>query len=174
MMNALPIPEDILTNRVKDIFGSQAAIQKCSFLTGGARKKVIRLRLSGTLPDLVLLAWQNEHDYFCERDNAESDRSDRTAPLLYRANTELLLSAGVRVPRIYYFDASYDLFPFAYALVDYVQAITFHEWLPNHTLEEVGRKMGVTRERVRQIEAQALSRLRHPSIRRKLRDYLGE
>ena len=43
-----------------------------------------------------------------------------------------------------------------------------------HTLEEVGRKMGVTRERVRQIEAQALSRLRHPSIRRKLRDYLGE
>jgi len=43
-----------------------------------------------------------------------------------------------------------------------------------YTLEEVGRKMGVTRERVRQIEAQALSRLRHPVIRRKLRDYLGE
>lgn len=43
-----------------------------------------------------------------------------------------------------------------------------------YTLEEVGRKMGVTRERVRQIEAQALSRLRHPSIRRQLRDYLGE
>ncbi|MDI6768362.1 MAG: sigma-70 family RNA polymerase sigma factor [Anaerolineales bacterium] len=43
-----------------------------------------------------------------------------------------------------------------------------------YTLEEVGRKMGVTRERVRQIEAQALCRLRHPTIRRKLRDYLGE
>ena len=43
-----------------------------------------------------------------------------------------------------------------------------------YTLEEVGRKMGVTRERVRQIEAQALSRLRHPVIRRKLRDYLGD
>ena len=42
----------------------------------------------------------------------------------------------------------------------------------SYTLEEVGRKMGVTRERVRQIEAQALSRLRHPSIRRKLREYL--
>jgi RNA polymerase primary sigma factor len=42
-----------------------------------------------------------------------------------------------------------------------------------YTLEEVGRKMGVTRERVRQIEAQALSRLRHPSIRRRLREYLG-
>jgi RNA polymerase primary sigma factor len=43
-----------------------------------------------------------------------------------------------------------------------------------YTLEEVGRKMGVTRERVRQIEAQALSRLRHPAVRRKLRAYLGE
>ncbi len=43
-----------------------------------------------------------------------------------------------------------------------------------YTLEEVGRKMGVTRERVRQIEAQALSRLRHPIVRRKLREYLGE
>jgi RNA polymerase primary sigma factor len=42
-----------------------------------------------------------------------------------------------------------------------------------YTLEDVGRKMGVTRERVRQIEAQALSRLRHPTIRRKLREYLG-
>lgn len=41
-----------------------------------------------------------------------------------------------------------------------------------HTLEEVGRKMGVTRERVRQIEGQALRRLRHPKIRRMLREYL--
>jgi RNA polymerase primary sigma factor len=43
-----------------------------------------------------------------------------------------------------------------------------------YTLEQVGRKVGVTRERVRQIEAQALNRLRHPSIRRSLRDYLGK
>lgn len=42
----------------------------------------------------------------------------------------------------------------------------------SYTLEEVGRKMGVTRERVRQIEAQALNRLRHPGHRRKLVDYL--
>jgi RNA polymerase primary sigma factor len=41
-----------------------------------------------------------------------------------------------------------------------------------YTLEEVGKKLGVTRERVRQIEAQALSRLRHPTHSRKLRDYL--
>jgi len=41
-----------------------------------------------------------------------------------------------------------------------------------YTLEEVGKKLGVTRERVRQIEAQALSRLRHPTHSRKLRDFL--
>jgi len=42
----------------------------------------------------------------------------------------------------------------------------------SYTLEEVGRKMGVTRERVRQIEAQALGRLRDPKIRQILHDYL--
>jgi RNA polymerase primary sigma factor len=41
-----------------------------------------------------------------------------------------------------------------------------------YTLEEVGKKLGVTRERVRQIEAQALSRLRHPTHSRKLREFL--
>jgi RNA polymerase primary sigma factor len=41
-----------------------------------------------------------------------------------------------------------------------------------YTLEEVGKKLGVTRERVRQIEAQALSRLRHPAHSRKLRPFL--
>ncbi len=40
------------------------------------------------------------------------------------------------------------------------------------TLNEVGRKMGVTRERVRQIEAQALSRLRSKGIYRELRPYI--
>ena len=42
----------------------------------------------------------------------------------------------------------------------------------SYTLEEVGRKFGVTRERIRQIEAQALGRLRHPSRTRRLKDYL--
>jgi RNA polymerase primary sigma factor len=41
------------------------------------------------------------------------------------------------------------------------------------TLEDVGREFNVTRERVRQIEAKALRKLRHPLRSRKLRDYLG-
>jgi RNA polymerase primary sigma factor len=43
-----------------------------------------------------------------------------------------------------------------------------------HTLEEVGKKIGVTRERVRQLEAQALNRLRRSSAHVLLRDYLRE
>lgn len=41
------------------------------------------------------------------------------------------------------------------------------------TLEEVGREFEVTRERIRQIEAKALRKLRHPSRSKKLRDYMG-
>ena len=42
------------------------------------------------------------------------------------------------------------------------------------TLEEVGKQFHVTRERIRQIEAKALRKLRHPSRSRKLKDYLDE
>ncbi len=43
----------------------------------------------------------------------------------------------------------------------------------SRTLEEVGREFKVTRERIRQIEAKALRKLRHPSRSKKLRDYMG-
>ncbi len=42
----------------------------------------------------------------------------------------------------------------------------------SHTLEEVGKKFNVTRERIRQIEAKALRKLRHPSRAKKLKDFL--
>ena len=42
----------------------------------------------------------------------------------------------------------------------------------DHTLEEVGRDFAVTRERIRQIEAQALRKLRHPSRARRLKSFM--
>jgi RNA polymerase primary sigma factor len=42
----------------------------------------------------------------------------------------------------------------------------------SRTLEEVGREFSVTRERIRQIEAKALRKLRHPTRSKKLKDYL--
>jgi RNA polymerase primary sigma factor len=44
----------------------------------------------------------------------------------------------------------------------------------NHTLEEVGKEFGVTRERIRQIEAKAIKKLRHPARSKQLRDYLDD
>jgi RNA polymerase primary sigma factor len=42
----------------------------------------------------------------------------------------------------------------------------------SRTLDEIGKEFSVTRERIRQIEARAIRKLRHPSRSRKLRDYL--
>lgn len=44
----------------------------------------------------------------------------------------------------------------------------------NRTLEEVGRQFSVTRERIRQIEAKALRKLKHPSRLRKMRSFLDQ
>ena len=43
----------------------------------------------------------------------------------------------------------------------------------SRTLEEVGKEFMVTRERIRQIEAKALRKLRHPSRSKKLKDYMN-
>jgi RNA polymerase primary sigma factor len=42
-----------------------------------------------------------------------------------------------------------------------------------HTLEEIGRRLGVTRERIRQLEARALAKLRHPEVSGKLKSFIS-
>ncbi|MEB3236701.1 MAG: sigma factor-like helix-turn-helix DNA-binding protein, partial [Candidatus Sericytochromatia bacterium] len=44
----------------------------------------------------------------------------------------------------------------------------------SHTLEEVGQRFNVTRERVRQIEAKALRKLRHPNRNKRLKGYVED
>ena len=44
----------------------------------------------------------------------------------------------------------------------------------SYTLEEVGKRFNVTRERIRQIEAKALRKLRHPSRAKKLKDFMSD
>jgi len=42
-----------------------------------------------------------------------------------------------------------------------------------YTLEEIAKIMGITKERVRQIEAQALKKLKHPKLGKELKDYIN-
>jgi RNA polymerase primary sigma factor len=48
------------------------------------------------------------------------------------------------------------------------------EMSTDHTLEEVGKQFDVTRERIRQIEAKALRKLRHPSRSERLKSFMGD
>jgi len=44
----------------------------------------------------------------------------------------------------------------------------------DRTLEEIGKELNVTRERVRQIESSAIKKLKHPKVGRKLKNYIEE
>ena len=136
-MTQLPVPIEILTSHLRQVFGSRAELVGSDAFAGGARKKVFRLELSHHLPAVVLLAWQNEKDYFGERDNAQSIRSDQQAPFLFQANTELLTQCGVRVPKLYCFDSSGVHVPFSFALVECLEAKTLNEWKRTRSEQEI-------------------------------------
>jgi RNA polymerase primary sigma factor len=96
---------------------------------------------------------ESELGDFIEDGDSPTPADDVSASMLQQELQEMLQDLPPRAVRI---------LKLRYGLVDG----------ETYTLEEVGRKLGVTRERVRQIEAQALSRLRHPRRIRRLKDFL--
>jgi RNA polymerase primary sigma factor len=88
---------------------------------------------------------------------------DPTADEPVEAASRLLLGEQVRSVLEFLSDRERRVLELRYGLVDG----------KDHTLEEVGKEFGVTRERIRQIEAKALRKLRHPSRSKSLRDYAG-
>ena len=107
-------------------------------------------------PVTDLYQWKPDgkiHRFFIEDDTVPAPDTTATNNLLHEHLESVLNTLPPREARI---------LQLRYGLVDGQHL----------TLNEVGRKMGVTRERVRQIEAQALRRLRTPSIQRTLRSYL--
>ena len=96
---------------------------------------------------------ESELGDFIEDGDISTPADDVSASMLQQELQEMLQDLPPRAVRI---------LKLRYGLVDG----------ETYTLEEVGRKLGVTRERVRQIEAQALSRLRHPRRIRRLKDFL--
>jgi RNA polymerase primary sigma factor len=122
-----------------------------------AKKVEQIIRVSQRPLSLEMPVGEEEDSYlgdFIEDEDAQSPTDAASQQLLREVIDEIFASLTPREVRI---------LQLRFGLVDGY----------SYTLEEVGRKFGVTRERIRQIEAQALGRLRHPSRSRKLRDYLA-
>lgn len=77
-------------------------------------------------------------------------------------------AAGLQILRDYVKDAIKDLVPREQKILE--MRFGLNDGV-THTLEEVGQEFGVTRERIRQIEAKALERIQHSDLIQKLRDY---
>jgi RNA polymerase primary sigma factor len=77
-------------------------------------------------------------------------------------------AAGLQILRSYVKEAIKDLVPREQKILE--MRFGLNDGV-THTLEEVGQEFGVTRERIRQIEAKALERIQHSEIIQKLRDY---
>ena len=120
---------------------------------GRAPRKVEQIiRVSQRPLSLEMPVGEEEDSYlgdFIEDDEAESPTDSASQTMLRQVIDEIFESLTPREVRI---------LQLRFGLVDGY----------SYTLEEVGKKFGVTRERIRQIEAQALGRLRHPSRSRKL------
>ncbi len=138
--------------------GREPTTEEIAEALGVTTKKVEQvIRVSQRPLSLEMPVGEEEDSYlgdFIPDEDAQSPTDEASRQLLREVIDEIFASLSPREVRI---------LQLRFGLVDGY----------NYTLEEVGRKFGVTRERIRQIEAQALGRLRHPSRSRKLRDYLS-
>jgi len=138
--------------------GREPTTEEIAEALGVTPKKVEQvIRVSQRPLSLEMPVGEEEDSYlgdFIPDEDAQSPTDEASRQLLREVIDEIFASLSPREVRI---------LQLRFGLVDGY----------NYTLEEVGRKFGVTRERIRQIEAQALGRLRHPSRSRKLRDYLS-
>jgi len=138
--------------------GREPTTEEIAEALGVSTKKVEQvIRVSQRPLSLEMPVGEEEDSYlgdFIPDEDAQSPTDEASRQLLREVIDEIFASLSPREVRI---------LQLRFGLVDGY----------NYTLEEVGRKFGVTRERIRQIEAQALGRLRHPSRSRKLRDYLS-
>ncbi|HHB90043.1 MAG TPA: RNA polymerase sigma factor RpoD, partial [Anaerolineae bacterium] len=134
--------------------GREPTTEEIAEALGVSPKKVEQvIRVSQRPLSLEMPVGEEEDSYlgdFIPDEDAQSPTDEASRQLLREVIDEIFASLSPREVRI---------LQLRFGLVDGY----------NYTLEEVGRKFGVTRERIRQIEAQALGRLRHPSRSRKLR-----
>ena len=146
------------TRQLVQELGRDPTTEEIAEALGVPPKKVEQIiRVSQRPLSLEMPVGEEEDSYlgdFIEDEEAQSPTDAASQQLLREVIDEIFASLTPREVRI---------LQLRFGLVDGY----------SYTLEEVGRKFGVTRERIRQIEAQALGRLRHPSRSRKLRDYLS-
>jgi hypothetical protein len=121
----LPISLDLLDACLKRVFGVDTGVRSWTGLGGGTRKTVMRLETDHG--SVVLLTWGSRPDFFGEQ--ATSNPADEA--FCYVTNTRCLLENGVRAPRVLYYDGAQAGSVFPFALVEYVDAFTFHEALEN-------------------------------------------
>ena len=116
----------------------------------------------------LTLLWSNCGPYHLSRARALAER-DGLEPTIIEVNGEDehhpwgIATGGISVPR-YTLTNGHGQRPNDTILSELLE----------HTLEEIGQEFEVTRERIRQIEAKALRKLKHPTRARKLKTFLDE
>jgi hypothetical protein len=127
-----PLPEDLLDTTLRNTFGAGCRLVNPHRLGGGTRKQVYRLELNAPFIPVVLLVWHNQKDYFNEQADPQAANSDARAPGLYSANTRLLAQNGIKVPEIYFLDDTRAKIPYAFALVELVEGMSFNQLRAAH------------------------------------------